>query len=94
MATVQGNAARDLATAYRRAARGVAAAPTGALAAAARDDMAAALKSTGDAWARYARAARARSVRGARSASATLDTARARIIKAQAALAVFGYTSS
>jgi hypothetical protein len=89
--TLQGNAAGDLATAYRAAARGVGAAPTGALAEPARDRLAAALKATGDGWARYSRAAKARNAGAARGAAGAIAGARGRVTKAQAALAAAGY---
>ena len=92
-ASAQGKAGGDLATAYRAAARGVGSAPTGALAQPARDRLAAALKATGDGWARYARAARAKNASGARSASGAIAGARGRVTKAQAALAAAGYPS-
>jgi len=90
-ATLQGNAAGDLATAYRTAARGVGAAPAGALAEPARDRLAAALKATGDGWARYSRAAKSRNASAARSAAGAVAGARGRVTKAQAALAAAGY---
>ncbi len=93
-ASLQGNAANDLATAYRAAARAVGKAPTGALALPARDSLAAALKATGDGWARYSRAASARNARAARTASGAIAGARGRVSKAQAALAAAGYPSA
>ena len=93
-ATLQGNAAGDLATAYRAASRGVGAAPVGALAESARDRLAAALKATGDGWARYSRAAKSRNAGAARRASTAIASARGRVTKAQAALAAVGYPRS
>jgi hypothetical protein len=92
--TLQGNAAGDLATAYRAASRGVGRAPVGALAEPARDRLAVALKATGDGWARYSRAAKARNRRAAQTAAGAVAGARGRVTKAQAALAAAGYPSS
>jgi predicted Ser/Thr protein kinase len=93
-ASAQGSAAGDLANAYRAAARAVGRAPVGVLAESARDRLAAALKATGDGWARYSRAAKSRNTSGARSASGAIAGARGRVAKAQAALAAAGYPSS
>ena len=85
--------AAELANAYRAASRAIGRAPAGALAEPARDRLAAALKATGDGWARYARAARARSAGAARNASRAIARARARVNAARAALAQAGYPS-
>lgn len=86
--SAQALAATDLARAYRAAAGELRAAPVGALATAARDDLAAALRDVGNAWASYARAAPSGNVGGARSA---LRRARSRVTSARAALAAAGY---
>ncbi|MDP1849513.1 MAG: hypothetical protein Q8K79_17120, partial [Solirubrobacteraceae bacterium] len=91
--SAQAEPAGDLATAYRTASRAIGRAPTGALAEPARDRLAAALKATGDGWARYARAARARSAGAARNASRAIASARSRVSAARAALAEAGYPS-
>jgi hypothetical protein len=90
-AGAQRESAKDLAKAYRTASRGVAAAPVGALAEPARNDLASALKAVGDGWSRYSVAARSGSAGGAKSASARIASARGRVQKAQAALGQAGY---
>ncbi len=90
-ASGQRESSRDLARAYSTAARAVGAAPVGALAQPARDELAAGLKAVGDGWSRYSVAAKAGSAGGARSASARIATARGRVSKAQTALGQAGY---
>jgi serine/threonine protein kinase len=86
--SAQALAATDLARAYRAAAGQLRTAPVGALALPARDDLAAALRGVGDAWASYARAVPSGEVGGARSA---VRRARSRVTSARATLATAGY---
>ncbi len=91
--SAQALAAGDLAQPYRTASRQVRAASLGALATGAGGQLADALKDVGDGWAAYGRAAKAGSASGASSARSAISRARARVVKARAALAAVGYSS-
>jgi predicted Ser/Thr protein kinase len=84
-------AAGDLARVYRGSAKELAVVAVGALAQPARDEMSAAVKELGDAWARFARAARANDAGGVATARRAVSRARARLNRSRGALAAAGY---
>ncbi len=87
----QATAATDLSRAYRAASTAVAAASVGALATAARDQLAKSLRAVGVGWSRYAGAARAGSEAAVSAARSAIARGRLTLGRARTALSAAGY---